>query len=199
MGALTLGAAPAVVMAQPEAGVEQQFVSPTGAFAQSQGRRAVVRHGYAGTQTVAPLNGAIQVTFEENQPVSFESFKISLVGSATEEDDFRVDPAADDDQFEVAFYHRDSMGNKTGEEIKNDLTEVGQYCAVITGSPARITPRASSSSRLTSPQQPSPWTSTAPPRNTDGSVDLYYDATVHDDFEFKFNSKRVTEGVDYEV
>ena len=185
VGALTLGAAPAVVMAQPEAGVEQQFVSPTGAFAKAKVDEAVVRHGYAGTQTVAPLNGAIQVTFEENQPVSFESFKISLVGSATEEDDFRVDPAADDDQFEVAFYHRDSMGNKTGEEIKNDLTEVGQYCAVITGKPGTHYAKGELIIPIDITAAAFAVDFDGTTTNTDGSVDLYYDATVHDDFEFR--------------
>ena len=197
-GVLALGAVPAVALATGS-DVSLQWVTPTGAFENATVDVAAVRHGNQGLEVESPLNGAIQVTFVENQPVSFEYFDISMIGSAQEDDDFRVYPAWEDDEFEVAFYKRDSKGNPVGAEIENDLTEVGQYCAVITG----VEGSPYDEGELVIPIDilaADFIVGIEGDTNADGSFDLYYDATVHnDDFEFTFDGDPVTEGVDYDV
>ena len=197
-GVLALGAVPAVALATGS-DVSLQWVTPTGAFENATVDVAVVWHGNQGPEYETPLDGAIQVEFVENQPVSFEYFKISMIGSAEESDDFLVHPAWEDDEFEVAFYERDSKGEPVGDEIESDLTEVGQYCAVITG----VEGSPYDEGRLVIPIDIVAAgfdVAIEGETNDDGSVDLYYDATVHnDDFEFTFNGDPVTEGVDYDV
>ena len=88
---------------------------------------------------------------------------------------------------------RDSEGNPVGDEIENDLTEVGQYCAVITG----VEDSHYDDGQLVIPIDIVAQSITV---TIDGTDTLFYDATVHnDDFEFKFNGDEVTEGVDYDV
>ena len=88
---------------------------------------------------------------------------------------------------------RDSEGNPVGDEIENDLTEAGQYCAVITGVEG---------SHYDEGQLVIPIDILAQSIDVDivSADTLYYDATVHNgDFEFEFNGDPVTEGVDYDV
>ena len=190
VGALTLGAAPVLAVAE-EAPVTNEWITPTGAFENATVVKAVVKRGAA--EYKPNTDGVISIPFVENQPVVFDHFQIDLMGTAIESDDFRVDPDWDEDQFEVAFYHRDSKGDKTGDEIKNDLTAPGQYCAVITGvEGSHYTP-----GELIIPID---ITAANVKTVTVNKTSLFYDATVHnDEFEFEFDGNPVTEGVDYEV
>ena len=188
VGAHSLGVAPVVAMADD--GISMQFLDPVGALSDAK-VWGIARQGFNDLQ-VPGANGVITFNYSENQPVSIEYIAINPIGSAFEQDVMMVDPASDEDQFEVAFYNRDSKGNPTGEEITDDLTAVGNYVAVITG--VEGTPYAGG--KLYIPIDIVAQKVTVGINKT--SVD--YDATVHnDEFTFTFNGQAVTEGIDYDV
>ena len=135
VGALTLGAAPAVVLAQPEAGVEQQFVSADGAFANAE----VVNISFSqGGDTVSTpgtdTDGDYQFVYERNHAVALRAVRLKVTSSVQSHPDFTVDATEEDSQFDIAYYERGEDGKPAegAQPITDDIINVGEYVAVIT-------------------------------------------------------------------
>ena len=130
VGALTLGAAPAVVMAQPEAGVEQQFADPEGAFSNA---RVVWAHfGHLGSSkavTDSDGDGVYTTEFDKNKPVVLNDFTVRMIGGADAGKTFLI-PSNDSD-YKVEYFNRGTDGKPTGDAIKTDISAVGKYVVKI--------------------------------------------------------------------
>ena len=83
VGALTLGAAPAVVMAAEEAPVEQQFADPEGAFSNAKVVTASFDHlGSRFPVKDADGDGVYTTEFQKNKPVVLNEFTVKMIGGA---------------------------------------------------------------------------------------------------------------------
>ena len=120
VGALTLGAAPAVVMAE-EAPVEQQFVTADGAFSNATATFKLVQGG-------VDKGNVNSVEFKRNAAVAVNAVMVTLKDGTT----VNIDVTATGDNYEIAYYAADENGEPTGPEIKKDIVNVGKYVAVLT-------------------------------------------------------------------
>ena len=135
VGALTLGAAPAVVMAQPEAGVEQQFVSADGAFSKAEVVNISFSQGGDTVRTPATdTDGDYQFVYERNHAVALRAVRLQVTSSVQSHPDFTVDATPEDSQFDIAYYERGEDGKPAegAQPITDDIINVGEYVAVIT-------------------------------------------------------------------
>ena len=193
VGALTLGAAPAVVMAE-EAPVETQWLDPEGAFAQAE-VVATFKHGtshprfdsHNGKDTYATT------TFIENDPVVLDSVEIDVFGDASERDDkLTIDPNDGNDYFDVTYHKYNFKTQEVGDEVKGGPIAVGEYVAVVTALedsgyeggvvyiPFKITPKKINTVEVMNDV-------------------VTYNGEAHTGFKIQFNGEDVTEGIDYDV
>ena len=193
-GVLALGAVPAVALATGS-DVSLQFVEPTGAFKGAEKIEARFNvDGMTYDSTATPEAPATKTY--DGKPVALDWARVTMIGGADESDRLVVTLWKVDEDFDVEYFTRNDDGEP--ETPVTDPTEVGEYVAVVT---ALQDPYTGAKAYI-------PFDITAADfivgiegeTKADGSVDLYYDATVHnDDFEFTFDGEPVTEGVDYDV
>ena len=132
VGALTLGAAPAVVMAQ-EAGVEQQFVTATDAWKDAD-IVATFNSGMPNYVSDPNTENVPHRTYKENVPVALDEATITFYPFGAQQPVvLKVDATNYTDEYDVAYYERDEKdGMPVGNPITKDISEVGEYVAVIT-------------------------------------------------------------------
>ncbi|MDN0064901.1 S-layer homology domain-containing protein, partial [Collinsella ihumii] len=112
-----------------DTGIDLQFADPEGAFSNAEITGANFKHG-AGTLTLK--DGVWQCTFAENTPVVLDTIDVHMLGGATASADFTINASDASDDYEVAYYKRGDDGKNTGDPITKDITEVGDYVAVVT-------------------------------------------------------------------
>ena len=132
VGALTLGAAPAVVMAE-EAPVDQQVQESgeafTNGFVQAAFHYGTSTVNYAGNKNVPAT-----VEFVKNQAMVLDEVYVK-VKVADKTVNYTIAGDQEDQEYSVKYYNRGTDGKNTGKEITGDINKVGKYVAVVTAGP----------------------------------------------------------------
>ena len=127
VGALSLGVAPVVAMAE-DSGIELQFQSPSGAFENGKPVHAWFDQIGTGAALTPNADGVYEVEYSKDKPIVLTWFDVHFFGTA-EGDTFKIDLTSGD--YEVKYFARDAKGNKTGDEL-DDIYKVGSYVAEVT-------------------------------------------------------------------